>query len=127
MKLEFRKLPQVKKEFEIFLNSVKFSGTFSRISGKLAKIDANIIGNYEVECCKCTAKIDILLDQSQKFLISDGEFSSKDEKEGELVIEIQNHILDFDELLNSELESIRSDFYTCKNCASNDEYMDIEI
>ena len=39
MKIEFRKIPLNSSEFKIDLNSVKFLGTFSKISSKLAKID----------------------------------------------------------------------------------------
>ena len=112
---------------EITSNSVSFSGTFSRISSNLAKIDSTLTGKHGVECYKCNSKIDIFLNQEQKFLVSDGIFSSGDERDDELVIEIQNHIVDFDEILASELESINSDFFTCDICKQNTDYINIEI
>ena len=42
MKIEFRKIPLQDSEFEISSNSVKFLGTFSKISSKLAKINSKL-------------------------------------------------------------------------------------
>lgn len=127
MKIEFRKVPNITKEFKISLDSVNFLGTFSRMSNKLVTIDSKIVGDYNVECCKCGEDINIKLDEKQVFTISDGVFSSDDEKDDEIIIEIDNHIIDFDDILNSELESIRSDYYVCDDCSTNEEFVDIEI
>jgi len=127
MQIEFRKIPTIKKEFNITLNSVNFLGNFSRISNRLAKIDSKIVGNYDVQCCKCGKNIDYKLDEKQVFILSDGIFSSNDEKEDEIVIEIDNHIVDFNEILNSELESINSDYYICEDCKTNDKFVEIEF
>ena len=127
MKVEFRKVPNTAKEFEIISNSVKFLGTFSKISNRLVKIDSEIIGNYEVECCKCGNEISKKIDEKINFTVSDGIFSSEDEKENEIIIEIDNHIIDFEEILNSELESFKSDYYVCDNCDTNEQFVDIEI
>ena len=127
MKIEFRKVPNIEKFFEISFNSVNFLGTFSRISNKLVTIDSKIIGNYEVLCFKCGNKIDILLNEKQIFKVSDGIFSSDDENENEIIIECDNHIVDFEAILNSELESLNSDYHVCNNCNINKNFLDIEI
>ena len=127
MKIEFKKVPQTKKEFELNLDSVKFSGTFCRISSKLAKLDGKIQGNLPVQCAKCGDEFNISLDEKQLFVLSDGPFSVENEKEGELIIEVEDHIVDFDAILDSELESIRSDFHVCSQCINNDTLVDIEF
>ena len=124
MKIEFRKIPLNSSEFEIDSDSVKFSGTFSKISSKLAKIDGKIEGNIEVDCCKCGQSMDISLDEPTTFLVSDGVYSSEDEEY--IVIEVENHILDFDEILQSELESLKSEYYICDTCKKNNDYVEIE-
>jgi hypothetical protein len=126
MKIEFKKVQTVEKEFNIKLNSVEFSGTFCRISNKLIKLNSTIIGNLMVECCKCGDEHYIKIDENQDFILSDGEFSSLDEREGEMIVEIENHIVDFDEILSSELESIKSDYHICSNCQANGNYIDVE-
>ena len=127
MKVEFRKVPHVPKEFKICVNSVDFLGTFSKISNKLARIDANIRGNFDVECYKCGKGLMINIDEKHVFTISDGVFDSENERENEIIIEVDNHILNFEDILNSELESLSSEYHTCKDCDTNDKFVDIEI
>jgi len=127
MKIEFSKLPRNKNGFEINSDSVKFLGNFCRISGTIAKIDSTIVGNYDVECCKCGNKITKNIDENIVYTLSDVPLSSKDERENEIIIEVQNHIVDFDEILNGELESIKSDYYVCDDCDTNESFVDIEI
>jgi uncharacterized metal-binding protein YceD (DUF177 family) len=124
MKIEFRKIPLTTTEFEIDSNSVKFSGTFCKISSKLAKIDGSINGELEVDCCKCGQSLSISSDENVTFLVSDGVYSSEDEEY--IVIEVEDHILDFDEILQSELESLKSEYYICDTCKKNNDYVEIE-
>lgn len=125
MKIEFKKVPNTQKEFELNLDSVKFSGTFSKISQRLAKIDGNISGEIVVDCYKCGEEFPINLDEKQLYLLSDGPFDSENEREDELVIEIDDHMVDFDELLKSELESIKIDYHVCDKC-DKDTFVDVE-
>jgi len=126
MKIEFRKIPLQDSEFEISSNSVKFLGTFSKISSKLARIDSKIKGNCDVDCCKCGITFDVPLDLEMKFLLSDGIYSSEQDDGEFVIIEIEDHILDFNEVLHSELESLRSEYHVCDNCKNNDELVEIE-
>jgi uncharacterized metal-binding protein YceD (DUF177 family) len=127
MKIEFKKVPQNEKEFELNLDSVTFSGTFCRISSTMAKINGHIHGNFTVLCAKCGIESTIYIDEKQKYIISDGTLSTQDERDDELVIEIEDHIVDFDELLKSELESIDSDLHICDKCKDNDTFIDLEF
>ena len=127
MKIEFRKIPLSLTEFKINTDSVKFLGTFSKISPKLAKIDANLSGQYNVDCCKCGKALSIDLDDDINFLVSDGIYSSLDKEENEFVIiEIENHILDFNDILRSEIESQKSEYYVCSTCKENKNFIEIE-
>ncbi len=126
MKIEFKKVPSIQKEFSIKLDSVEFSGTFCKIAQNLVKLNTTIVGKLSVDCCKCGEEHTIELDESQEFILSDGELSSDKIKDDEIVIEVENHIIDFDEILMSELESIRSDYHVCPVCQENDNYVDVE-
>jgi hypothetical protein len=114
MKIEFKKIPQEKKEFNTSLNSVKIEGTFCRISSSLVKIEASLIGNIEIDCSRCGALDTLVVNEELKLLLSDGIYKGDDEEF--LVIEIENSLIDFDELIESELNSIRSEYYICKEC-----------
>lgn len=114
MKIELRKVPQLPKELEVIYNSVKIEGTFCRISPSLVKIDGVLSGNTHIDCCRCAESEIIEVDEELKLLVSDGLYK-KDEDEY-LVIEIENGLIDFDEIIESELNSIRSDYHICENC-----------
>ena len=126
MKIEFRKIPLDESEFEISSNSVKFLGTFSKISSKLAKINSKLYGNYDVDCCKCGITFDIPVDSDIEFLLSDGIYSSENHDEELVIIEVEDHFLDFNEILHSELESLRSEYHVCDKCKINDDFVEIE-
>ena len=126
MKIEFRKIPLQDTEFEITSNSVKFLGTFSKISSKLAKINSKLSGNCDVDCCKCGITFDVPLDTEIEFLLSDGIYSSESNDEELVIIEVEDHFLDFNEVLHSELESLRSEYHVCDNCKTNDDLVEIE-
>ena len=126
MKIEFRKIPLQETEFEISSNSVKFLGTFSKISSKLAKINSKLSGNCDVDCCKCGITFDVPVDSDIEFLLSDGIYSSETNDEELVIIEVEDHFLDFNEVLHSELESLRSEYHVCDNCKTNDDLVEIE-
>ena len=114
MKIEFRKVPQTTKELVVDYNSVKIEGTFCRISQSLVKIDAVLKGSTDIDCCRCGITEEIEVDEELHLLLSDGVYN-KDESEY-LVIEVENNLIDFDEIIESELNSIRSDYHICDDC-----------
>ena len=114
MKIEFRKAPSVSKELEIDYNSVKIEGTFCKISQSLVKVDAVLKGSTDIDCCRCGITEVIEVDEELHLLLSDGVYK-KDESEY-LVIEVENGLIDFNEIIESELNSIKSDYHICNNC-----------
>ena len=127
MKIEFRKIPLNVGEFDVISNSVKFLGTFSKISSKLAKIYANLNGNCDVDCCKCGTNITININEDINFLVSDGNYEPNHHDDKEFVIiESEDHILDFDDILHSEIESLKSEYYICDTCKNNDDLVELE-
>ena len=114
MKIEFRKVPQTTKELVVEYNSVKIEGTFCKISQSLVKVDAVLLGNTDIDCCRCGISEIIEVDEELHLLLSDGVYN-KDESEY-LVIEVENNLIDFDEIIESELNSIKSDYHICNDC-----------
>ena len=114
MKIEFRKVPQTTKELVVDYNSVKIEGTFCKISQSLVKVDAVLLGNTDIDCCRCGITEVIEVDEELHLLLSDGVYK-KDESEY-LVIEVENGLIDFNEIIESELNSIKSDYHICNNC-----------
>ncbi len=125
MKIEFRKLPSVKKNFSTSLLSVKFEGTFCKISSTLAKFETTLRGTIECECCRCSETGDLKLDESFNFLVSDR--VHKNEESEDLIIELNNDIIDFDEIIQSEVASFQSEYYLCDTCKENSEDFEKEF
>ncbi len=121
MKIEFKKAPQTPKKLEVTVDSVKIEGTFCKMSQSLVKIDATLIGNTDIDCCRCGITDNIEVNEKLDFLLSD-RIIKNDERE-DLVIEIEDGLIDFDALVQSELEAIKSDYHICEQCSNdNDDF-----
>jgi len=121
MKIEFKKAPQTPKKLEVIVDSVKIEGTFCKMSQSLVKIDAMLIGNTDIDCCRCGITDNIEINEKLDFLLSD-RIIKNDESE-DLVIEIENGLIDFDEIIQGELEAIKSDYHICEQCSNdNDDF-----
>jgi uncharacterized metal-binding protein YceD (DUF177 family) len=114
MKIEFKKVPQTTKELEYISDSVRIEGTFCKISQSLVKIDAVLKGSTDIDCCRCGITEKIEVDEELHLLISDGIY--KNDESEYLVIEVENSLIDFDEIIESELNSIKSDYHICNDC-----------
>ena len=114
MKIEFKKVPQITKELEVIYDSVKIEGTFCRISQSLVKVEAVLKGNTDIDCCRCGTTEVIEVEEELKLLLSDGIY--KNDESEYLVIELDNSLIDFDEIIESELNSIKSECYICEKC-----------
>jgi uncharacterized metal-binding protein YceD (DUF177 family) len=117
MKIEFKKVPQSPKSFTSEYHSVKIEGTFCKISPTLVKIDSTLAGNMDVTCCRCGEEESITLDEELNFLVSDGVYKTESD---DLVIEVYDGIIDFDEIIESEISSEISDYHICEKCANID-------
>ena len=125
MKIEFRKVPPTAKEFSTSFASVKLEGTFCKISSLLIKVDAHLTGNTDVNCCRCGDEEIIAIDEKIDFLLSDGIYN--DNESEDLVIEVENHTIDFDEIIESELASLGSDYHICQTCSSDNSNFEKEF
>ena len=124
MRIKFRKVPFNEKDFKVSLDSVEFEGTFCKISSRLVKIDATLSGIAHITCDRCSKVDDIALSEKINFLICDGVHKSQTD---ELVMEIEDGFIDFDELIQSELSSIQSDYHICNECEENNKTIEQEF
>lgn len=125
MKIEFRKVPTTSKELIVKKDLVKISGTFCKITPTLVKIDAILAGITTTNCSRCNAEEKININEKLDFLLSDGIYNNENHQE--IVIETNNGIIDFDEIIESELNSIKSDYYLCEECTNNSDEFQIEF
>ena len=115
MKIGFAKVGSKAIPFDISKGDLKFSGTLSKFSRYLIELEAKITGDLEVPCDLCAEAFTHAVNESVKFHLSDG--LSKVENESlEDIVEIEDSIIDLDELLDSELELYKSNYFSCENC-----------
>jgi uncharacterized metal-binding protein YceD (DUF177 family) len=115
MKIEFKKIPSVVKNFEDSFASVKIEGNFCKISQKVVKVEALLKGDVEVQCCKCGEDFTKNIDESISFLVSDGIYSTKTNTD-DIVIESFDGNVDFHKIIQGEIESFKSDYHICDKC-----------
>lgn len=124
MKIEFRKVPTIPKEFTNNFASVKLEGTFCKMSPTLIKVDATLTGQSSVLCIRCGEEENINLDENLFFLLSDGIYNNESK---DLIIEVEDGIIDFDQICESELSSLESDYHICKSCLEDNEKIEKEF
>jgi uncharacterized metal-binding protein YceD (DUF177 family) len=115
LKIELKKIPFNPKDFRAEFNGIVLEGIFYKETPNIAKIEANLHGKVEVDCNRCAESFEKEINEDLKLIITDKIFNGFDENYD--VIEINSNIVDFDDIISSEIESIKLDFENiCKNC-----------
>jgi uncharacterized metal-binding protein YceD (DUF177 family) len=115
LKIELRKIPLNQKGFETSFDGVVFKGIFYKENQNTAKIEATLSGKVEVDCIKCATPFVREVEEELKLIITDKIYNGFDKEYD--VIEINSQIIDFDDIITSEIESIKLDFTNvCDNC-----------
>jgi len=112
MKIEFRKVVRKKSPFCLDFESLAINGNFKKISNSIVEIEFKIDGYLTHPCDICAEDFELLFDESLKLSISDGDYCGDDMN----VLEIYNHFIDFDEIVGSEIEALKSDYHYCDKC-----------
>ncbi len=114
MKIKLIKVGKTPLDFEIESDEITFKGFLQYHADKLILLEAKLAGVIDVECSQCAEKFKLNVDEDVKFFISDGLYNGNNSDLD--VIESFDSIADIDELLNSEIELIKSDYIRCENC-----------
>ena len=117
MKVALRKVGKTPLDFEVKSNEITFKGYLEYHSGKLILLKANLNGFIEKPCDTCAEEFKLLVNEEIEFFVSDGLYE-KDDIDLD-VVESFDGIADIEELLNSEIELIKSDYHSCKNCKND--------
>jgi len=114
MKIAFKKLGAQPLHFEANCDNTFFSGDIILKKSNLAQLNGTITGSISIPCDLCAEEVERSLNEEITFYLSDGIFEGNDDELD--VVEIDNSMVDLDELLKSEIELIKSDYFCCKNC-----------
>jgi uncharacterized metal-binding protein YceD (DUF177 family) len=118
MKIEFRRIGSTPKEFDVTDGGITFKGVVEFQKRNLIVLNANILGNLEIDCDVCAKSFDIMLDEKVNLLLSDGVYEGEDDTLDVVEIFESNGqtFIDFEEILHSEIEIIKNDYYKCDEC-----------
>ena len=112
MKIEFKKITHEPKEFSLSLNECSLQGRVWKVEKSLFCIDAHLSGSIELICDLSGEEYVQELDEKLNIKVSDGIYAPKPEDEEFDVIEFFHGVLDLEELLRGELESIRLSYHS---------------
>ena len=115
MKVTLRKVGNTPLDFDIKSDEITFKGYLQYHAGKLILLRADLKGIVDTQCNQCGEEMKLPVDETVEFFISDGLYEGDDNTEFD-VVESFDSTADIDELLHSEVELIKSDYYSCENC-----------
>jgi len=117
MQVTLRKVTKTPLDFEVKTDEMTFKGFLQYDSNKLILLKAKLSGSLSVECSICANEFSKKIDEDIEFFISDGIYT---DSSGTLVdvVEVLDSSADMNELLNAEIELIKSDYNSCPECAS---------
>ncbi len=118
MQVTLRKVGKTPLDFEVKSNEITFKGYLQYHANKLILLKAKLSGKTSMDCDVCAEEFILELDEEVEFFISDGIYE-KDEDTLIDVVESMDSTVDINDLLNSEIELIKSDYNCCENCKTN--------
>lgn len=117
MNIPFRRITKTPTEFDTSAEGVTLKGSIVFKERNLALLQADLSGEIILTCDVCAEDFATMLNEKIELLISDGVYKGFNETYD--VIEI-DETLDFDELIHTEIELIRSDYHSCDNCKNKE-------
>ncbi len=112
--IPFKHLNSIPLEFNVVVDNTFFKGTLVHKKGRIAQLNGTISGSISIPCDLCAEMVERILNEELSFYLSDGIVS---ENEDELdIVEITTPMINMEELLSSELELIKSDYFCCSHC-----------
>ena len=110
-----RKVTKTPLDFEVQSNEITFKGYLKYDSAKLILLKANISGILEKSCDICAQDFNLEINEDVEFFINDGIFEDNTNVLLDVVESLDGKV-EMQELLNSEIELIKSDYHSCDDC-----------
>jgi hypothetical protein len=118
LKISLIKVGKTPLDFEVTSDEITFKGFLQYDANKLILLKARLNGVIDVDCDVCADEFKLEVDEDIEFFISDGIYTKNEETLLD-VVESLSSTLDLKELMNSEIELIKSDYKSCENCKTN--------
>ncbi|NOX16013.1 MAG: DNA-binding protein [Epsilonproteobacteria bacterium] len=114
MKIQFKKIPITGVDFDAKIDDLRFCGVVKKISENLVKCKGVIEGNFDHNCDRCNEQFQENVKEEIDIFISKGIYHDGEKLLN--LIEVFDDFVNFDTILESELESYRCDYLYCENC-----------
>ncbi|ABB45048.1 conserved hypothetical protein [Sulfurimonas denitrificans DSM 1251] len=118
MKVSLIKVGKTPLDFEVESDKITFKGFLQYDADKLILLKAQLNGVINTDCDVCAEEFKLEVDEDIEFFISDGIYTKSEDTLLD-VVESLDSTLDLKELMNSEIELIKSDYKSCENCKKN--------
>lgn len=115
MKISMRKISSAPKDIALNIDGVNLEGRIYRLDSQLLRLESRIYGELELICDNSGEEYLHKLDEPLVLYISDGIWDTQSQNkklESFEVIEFFDGFVDLHYILESEIESIRSDYHT---------------
>jgi uncharacterized metal-binding protein YceD (DUF177 family) len=120
MKIEFKKVSFNSSTINYLQNDLKFDGIFEKTDQKTVKCRGKFSGFISHICDRCAKEFSLPFDEEIELRIVDGITEQKDEDFFN-TIECIDSIIDFDEIIKSEIELYKNEYHYCEKCKQQGE------
>jgi len=114
MKIVFKKIPASGVDFETSFEDIKFYGKLEKTSKNLVQCSGRLEGTLTCQCARCGDDLSLHVDEKIDLFASDGLYESGEELLE--VMEFFDETVDLDTILQSEVETLKSDYNYCSTC-----------
>ena len=116
MNIEFKKIPTTGIHFETSFGEIRFSGEAIKSGKSLVKCTGVMEGSLSHLCDRCAEGFKLMVNERIEVFASDGLYEASEGEELLNVIEFFDSLIDFDLILQSEIEAFKSDYHYCGQC-----------
>ena len=124
MKIEFGKVGQTPQAFREESEGLLMKGTLRKSTFHRVELQAKIEGELPVSCDRCGAAFDYSFDLPLDLTVSDQIIEAKDDLD---IIEFLDGEIDITYILQSEINSVKSEYHYCDRCQASDEVLEMEF
>jgi len=116
MQIEFKKIPTTGVSFEVSLEDIIVAGNATKIDKTMVRVDGTMCGKVVHACDRCAMEFDLSINEKVEVFASDGLYEDKNGEDLLNIVEFFDGSINFDTILQSELEALRSDYHYCGSC-----------
>lgn len=116
MTIEFKKIPQSGIDFEVSHEGVSLIGHAIKSDKTIVTCKGKLVGKTPHACDRCADVFSLVVNEDVEVFANDGLYKDKESEELLNVIEFFDGSINFDTILQSELEALKSDYHYCGAC-----------